>query len=207
MKTLSALFAAALISGILPVRAEEAATLGSAQDIGTATLETPSLFPIAPANETPAPPEAQPTAPEASPAPAPAPAPAAGKKGTAEQLRQAIRIRELKTQVLEDPEVQAEKAKASQTKTEEGRRILMRNYYTLLYTKMEKCDPSLAEPLEQQLAAILRHLEQHNVCPSVLIEAVTPLPDSCSTDHVAPGATPTPSPKPHKKRRNPAATN
>ncbi|MEI8233598.1 MAG: hypothetical protein WCH57_02805 [Verrucomicrobiota bacterium] len=204
MKTLSALLAAALISGMLHVRAQEAAPLlGPTQDIGTAQiLETPSLFPP---NGSPTPaPGPQATAAETSPSPTPAAAPAAGKKGTAEQLRQAIRIRELKTQVLEDPEVQGERAKANQAKTEEGRRVLMRNYYTLLYTKMEKLDPSLTEPLEQQLAANLRRFEQHSIRPSILIEAVTPLPGSCSADHVAPQATPDASPKPthQKQKRN-----
>lgn len=204
MKTLSALLAVALISGVLPARAQEAAAPsptqipGSAQDSGMAPLETPSLFPAAPANGQPTPPSAapepQPAAPEATPAPA------AGGKGTAEQLRQAIRIRELKTLVLQDPQVLAEKCKADQTKTEEARRILMRNYYTLLYTKMEKIDPSLTETLEPQLATILRRYEQHNVCPSILIEDVTPLPGSCSTDHGAESGTPEGTPKPSKKK-------
>ena len=204
MKTLSALLAVALISGVLPARAQEAAAPSPSQipaatlDSGMAPLDTPSLFPAAPASGQPTPPaaapEPQPAAPEASPVPP------AGGKGTAEQLRQAIRIRELKTLVLQDPQVLAEKCKADQTKTEEGRRVMMRNYYTLLYTKMEKIDPSLTETLEAQLVAILRRYEQHNVYPSTLIEDVTPLPGSCSTDHLAPGATPEGTPKPSKKR-------
>ncbi|MDD5349191.1 MAG: hypothetical protein PHQ12_03165 [Chthoniobacteraceae bacterium] len=212
MKTPFILLAAALLSGVLPVRAEEAVSdknlLGPVQDIGT--LQPPaaapaSLFPSAPANGAPAPapsPEPQLAVPETQPTPLPSPAasPDTSKKGSIEQLRQAVRIRELKTVAEEDPQVQEEKAKASLTKTAEGRRILMRNYYTLLYTKMEKLDPSLKEPLELQLHDTLRNYEQHLVYPSVLIENVTALPGSCSADHAAPGASPDATPKPSKKK-------
>jgi hypothetical protein len=201
MKTLSALLSVALITGLLPTRAMEAEEAPNSQlleaaptiDITQPQTTDSSLFPVAPATPAPAP-GSETTTPEPTPLPAPdataATTPAVEKKGSAEQLRETIRIRELKTQALEDPQVQAEKAKARQTKTEEGRRVLMRNYFTLLYTKMEQLDPALKEPLEKELAGNLLRFEQHNVYPSTLIENVTPLPGSCSADHLAPGTTP-----------------
>lgn len=140
--------------------------------------------------------------PQESPAPVPTPAPdeatsakpatptaGASSKGDTEQLRQAIRIRELKTQVLlNDPAIEAQKKMAACAKTEEGRRILTRNYYTLLYTAMEKLDPSLTAVLETQLYNILLGYEQSKVRPSELIEDVVALPGSHSADH-APAAT------------------
>lgn len=202
MKTF-VLLAALGAAGLVTCLAQEPSVSGSS------VLETPilapaqDLFPVIPS---PAPAEA--AQPEATPAPArpeatPAPSGAGAlKKGTAEQLRQAIRMRELKTQALCDPAVQAEFEKARAAKTEEGRRVLMRNYYTLLYTKIEKLDASLYELAEKELRESLVRYEQHQVRPSVLIEKVTPLPGSRSEDHPgtpsapAPQKPPLPSPTP-----------
>ena len=196
MKTLPVLIAAALVAGFSLAHAQEpAATLGQPVESGTAAVlpvdegsllpPAPSgsgliLFPTAGATPTPLPLPAVPETASAIPA-----APAALAKGSAEQLRQAIRIRELKTQVLEDPEVQAQKEGARCAQTNAGRCVWMRNYYTLLYTKMEKIDPSLTEELEKQLHELLGRYEQHNVRPSVLIECVQELPGSHSADHAA----------------------
>ena len=166
MKSHLLLFAS-LVCGLALARAEETAAPGDPMQNGTPqVLQTQDLMPV-PAAVTPA--EAAPHAPL--------------EKGTAEQLRQAIRIRELKTVVEEDSEVVAQKATAECAKTEAGRCVAMRNYYTLLYTKMEKLDPSLSPVLEGQLHGILTRYEQHNVCPSVLIEPVVALPGSHSAEH------------------------
>lgn len=183
MKSHSILFAAVICGLGLAAHAEEAAapaTIAPAAPAGGTLqpLQTPDLM-LAPTPEavvTPAP-AADASASVSVAAPAPL------KKGTAEQLRQAIRIRELKTVVEEDPQVCEQKATADHAKTEEGRRVAMRNYYTLLYTKIEKIDPSLEGVLEQQLRGILMRYEQRNVCPSVLIEPIIALPDSNSADH------------------------
>lgn len=204
MKTLPVLIAAALVAGFALLHAQQpAAPLGQPAESGTAAALPvdegsllPSagsgliLYPSAAATPTPLPLQAVPEAASATPA-----APAALAKGSAEQLRQAIRIRELKTQVLEDPEVQAQKEGARCAQTNAGRCVWMRNYYTLLYTKIEKIDPSLTEELEKQLHELLGRYEQHNVRPSVLIECVKELPGSHSADH----ASGEPSEKPDKK--------
>lgn len=190
------LLAAALFAAFVPIRAQEPAASGS-----SAPLETPSLLP----NQSlfpsiPAPSESVPATPpstnsKAETAPSPAATPETLKKGTAEQLRQAIQLRELKTQILGTTELQALKAKAQCAKTEEARRILMRNYYTRLYSQIEQLDPSLHELVEKEWHDQLYRFEQHKVCPSVLIEPVTALPGSCSTDHAAPSPSPSPTPK------------
>ncbi len=112
------------------------------------------------------------------------------------QLLQNIHIRELKTQALEDPAVKEENAKANAARTSEGRRVLRRNYYTLLYTKMEQLDPALHDALENQLFGTLYSLEQHRVRPSPLVERVAALPGSRSEDH-RPKPKPVAKPTPH----------
>lgn len=174
MKTRLLLLTAAVLAGSAMARAEGEATLEP--------LQTPDLFaPISPAS--PAPAETPAVTPAPSESTSTTKAPEALKQGTAEQLRQAVRIRELKTVMQEDPEVQGWRAKAACTKTEEGRRVAMRNYYTVLYTKIEKLDPTLFPVLEGQLHDLLASYEQHSIRPSVLIEVITPLPGSRSEDH------------------------
>lgn len=193
MKTPAAFLAALLIAGVSLARAQEASPEAAPVQIGPSISDT--LFPV-----TPVPAETSPTpAPTSTPALAPAELPtdpgapsltepaktptSAAKKGSSEQLRQNIRIRELKTQVLADPEVEAQLQLAEKAKTEEGRRTLLRNHYALLYTKMEKLDPSLTTVLETQLFVILKGLEQTQVRPTQLTEKVVALPGSRSADH------------------------
>ena len=179
MKTYSILLAL-LVGGLALARAEEAAAPGAlAQPLEPQTLQTPDLM-LAPIPPSPA---ATP-APEA-PAPATVAPPAALEKGTAAQLREAIQIRELRTLAEEDPAVMAQKATAQAAKTEAGRCVAMRNYYTLLYTQIEKIDPTLQSVLETQLHNILRRYEQRNVRPTELIEPIAALPGSSSADHAA----------------------
>ena len=189
MKISAAFLAAALLAGGFSARAQEAAAANPLLESGTIQLqpqETGDLFPAASgttsATGTASEPAPDPTLPASKTAAARA---GALQKGTAEQLRQSIRIRELKTQAQEDPQVQAAKAKPATARTEEGRRVLMRNYYTLLYTKMEQADPALQPVLEVELHDMLRRFEQHNVRPTVLVEDVAALPGSTSADHAA----------------------
>ena len=196
------LLIAVLIGGCTLARAEDIPvpsptplnSLMPEQAGATDPLQAPNLMPPVPAVS---------PAPEASVPPA---TQTSFKKGTAEQLRQSIQIRELRTVVEQDPEVIAQKATAQIAKTEEGRRVAMRNYYTLLYTKIEKLDPSLQPVLERQLHDVLTRYEQHNVCPtSVLIEPIDAIPGSDSADHeikVAKSSA-SPEPTPKKKEKKP----
>ena len=194
MKLPLVLFTATLFGMLSQIRAQDSLLPASPspknppqENVTPQLLQTPDLAPPIPKTE----PLSIPSAPSAL------------KKGTAEELRQAIQIRELKTVVQEDPEVQKQKSMAACAKTEEGRRVLMRNYYTLLYTKMEKMDASLSPVLEKQLHAILLGYEQHKVCPSVLVEPVVALPGSNSADHgdsTQEPATPPKKPNTQKKK-------
>ena len=204
MKPYSILLSATLIAGFAVAQAQEvvpvvpAATAPSVEN-GTPqpSLSTPDLFPSVPQTDTSVPTTTSPVVPSEPLAVQPAPL----KKGTAEQLRQAIQIRELKTKVLEDPQVVTHRAAAECAKTEEGRRISMRNYYTLLYTKIGQLDPSLTPLLNAQLHDILVRYEQHNVRPSILIECVSPLPGSASTDHAGLPGKPAPAPEAPSKKK------
>ena len=177
-----------------PVLPLQPGTAPSASSTPLMDGQAPTLFaPPAPAENAPDPvptgplpvvaPSQEPatSANEAKPSPTPAKGPA---KGTAEQLRQAIRIRELQTRVLRtDAEVNAQRALAERVRTPNGRRVAMRNYYTLLYTRMEKLDPSLKDPLERVLYQQLAMLEQKRLRPAPLIEAVPEVPHSRAKDH------------------------
>jgi hypothetical protein len=165
------LLLALLLGGLALARAQEAVVPG-----------------VPAQNGAPQPPQARdtmlaPIPPTPMPSPAPVVPQAPLKKGTAEELRQAVRIRELKTLVGEDPAVIQQKATAQCAKTEAGRCVAMRNYYTLLYTKIGTLDPSLRPVLETQLCGILVRYEQSNIRPTVLIEPIAALPGSRSADH------------------------
>lgn len=156
-------------------------------------LEEPAQLPPLPLMPQPLPP--------AAPAKSPSPVtPPAGKQGkaakagatptpiplTAEQLRKNIRLCELTTQVLrEDRSVTKMRRTAELAKTFEGRRTALRDYYTLLYTKIEKLDPTLHDLVEQILFTHLYALEQHRVRPSKLLEPIPVLPGSHAEDHLS----------------------
>jgi hypothetical protein len=195
---------AVLSAALLPPlgHAQEPALTGSAPE--TSLLPSQDLFPSIPAPaDRPQPVPAEPEASQPQAKSSPSPDADSMKKGTSAQLRQAVRIRQLKTALLADPVIEGELARARCAKTEEGRRVLMRNYYTLLYTRIEKLDPSVYEMAEKELQESLARYEQTKVRPSILIEpGIRPLPGSCSADH-APGkckpsapATPAPTPAP-----------
>ncbi len=104
---------------------------------------------------------------------------------TADRLRAAIKIRELKTISLREPEIIAQRELARDAKTYEGRRTALRNYYTLLSRSIIKKDATLKEPVEVDLAKKLADLEQDEIRPSVLIEAIEPVPGSRPAPPVA----------------------
>ncbi|MEI6351823.1 MAG: hypothetical protein WCP06_12050 [Verrucomicrobiota bacterium] len=179
------ILAAAVVASFAPLRAQNAvpaATSPAASPaptpISVTTSEQPSLMP-----ETILPqPSASGTAATSGTGSLEEPP----KKGTAEQLRQAIRIRELRTQLANEPAIQAQRTSAEKAKTDAGMRAALRNYYTLLYLKIEKIDPSLHDTVEGILYNKLYSLEQHNVRPTKLIEPITEVPGSRSEDHAPP---------------------
>lgn len=191
----------ALLSGFALAHAQDAAApTPSSDSVILAPLQTQDLL------LAPIPPAPSPVAPAAAEVEVPpttaAAAPVTFKVGGAEKLRETVRIRELKTIAEEEPEVLAQKATARCAKTEEGRRVAMRNYYALLYKNIEKLDPSLEPVLEGQLHLLLFKYEQHQVCPSVLIEPIAAVPGSNSADHGTEAEKATPTPKPSKKKAN-----
>ena len=224
--TTHAIAAAMLIVSFTPIRAQEATPVGSPPPLA---LDKP--VPVA----SPAPP--QPGIPVPQPLPlmpqtakgTPAKPSAAhngigaltqGKKGklpvetgTIDELRRNVRIRELTIQILqENAEIREWRVKADHTRTYAGERAALRNYYTLLYTQIEKLDPSLHDVVERRLYTELFALEQHRIRPSKLIEPIVELPGSHSADHAAaksgPGSSPTvprePEPAPTPFMANPA---
>ena len=100
------------------------------------------------------------------------------KRGTAEQLRTTARIRELKTRLQNDPELNAQLEQERRAKTFEGRRTAMRNYYTLLYKKIARLDPSVEKAAMQQLYRKLSAMKQNRIRPAVLIEDIKKVPGS-----------------------------
>ena len=218
MKTLMkhAILAAVLLAGLAPLLAEDAGSPESTFSLnpGPVTLTPSEPAPrsvAAPGAPLPESPPSLPLIPQALPGIPPAasvtgsaqstpaqPAPVSASvsvKGSAEQLRQAIRIRELKTKVLlADAEVNAQRALADRARTPNGRRAALRNYYALLYTKIEKLDPTLKDTMEGVLYGQLLGLEQHRLVPAPLVEAIRELPGSHSDDHKPPGPAPTPTP-------------
>ncbi len=100
------------------------------------------------------------------------------QEATADQLRRAVKIRQLKTVVLREPAIVTQKELADTAKTYEGRRTALRNYYTLIARSIVKKDASLKESVEADLAKRLSALEQKRVHPSVLIEPIEPVPGS-----------------------------
>lgn len=197
--TTHAIAAATLIVGFAPIRAQEVAPSGGPPPL-VLDKPVPVATPAAPQPGIPVP-QPLPLMPEATKGPPPKPSAAhngmgvliQGKKGklpvgtgTIDELRQNVRIRELTTQILqENAEIREWRVKAGQTRTYAGERAALRNYYTLLYTQIEKLDPSLHDVMERRLYTELFALEQHRIRPSKLIEPIVELPGSHSADHVA----------------------
>lgn len=209
MLLFSALAAVVLGAGLGAVQAEDA---GAPPLAGAAPAQVQPLISgsavSAPAAELPPPlplmPEATPDVPGAIPSvQAAKPTPAAvipvkpPLKGSVEQLRQSIRIRELETQVLNaDPSIGAWRQVADSARTPNGFRAAMRNYYTLLFSRIEALDPSLKATVENILYQQLVSLEQPSLKPAKLIENIAELPGSHSAAHAPPTPTPKPSVSP-----------
>jgi hypothetical protein len=81
-----------------------------------------------------------------------------------------LRLRELRYQVLKDPKIQAEWVRAHATKTDAERRVVLANYYTMLYTKMAKLDSTMAKRITDLQTIAVHRLAQHNIEPSEVVE-------------------------------------
>jgi len=232
MQFLSVLATVVSIAGLGTARAEDASAPGTLPSTlsslsqpagsGTAAASSAGSGTASAASATELPPPL-PLMPEMLPGATPAPAASqsgsaavppthhtpAPAKGTSEQLHNSIRIRELKTQVLDsDPSIDAWRQVANRARTPNGRRVAMRNYYTLLFTQIEKLDPSLTAAAELLLFQQLSPLEQPALKPAKLIENIAELPGSHAADHDPAKTAPKPAaqgtpPPPHQSRTPP----
>jgi hypothetical protein len=116
--------------------------------------------------------------------------PQALEHGFSVQQETLVRIRELKTEETQQADVRELRERARQARTEEARRVLMRNYYTLVYTRMIRREPTLKPVLEAQLRAILLTYEQNRIRPTLAKEKVESLSSSRSADYATPAPTP-----------------
>jgi len=113
--------------------------------------------------------------------------PSLGKEGDERRLH--IEWRQLKNQVVNDPEVRAAKATAQAARTDLEKRDRLRDYYSVYYQRMS----ALASSAEMKLAlegfksSHVALLSQPNVRPS--------------TDGSLPTPSPTSSPKPGQKHK------
>ncbi len=163
----------------LPLRAQDAAPrsvdLYSGQKQPAATA-TPSPEPNGP-----------PDVPELSQLDEAFKQPSLGKEG--DERRVHIEWRQLKNQVVNDPEVRAAKATAQAARTDLEKRDRLRDYYSVYYKRMS----ALASSVEMKLA--LEGLKSSHV--AVLAQPkVRP-----STDGSVPTPSPTLSPKPGQKHK------
>jgi len=176
MKSIGLILLATLGGLALPLRGQDAAPrsvdLYSGQKQPEATV-TPSPVPNGP------------DVPELSQLDEAFKQPSLGKEGDGRKLH--IEWRQLKNQVVNDPEVRAAKATAQAARTDLEKRDRLRDYYSVYYQRMS----ALASSAEMKLAlegfksSHVALLSQPNVRPS--------------TDGSVPTPSPTVSPKPGQK--------
>jgi hypothetical protein len=91
---------------------------------------------------------------------------------TEDELRARIRLRELKTKVSRDPQVQAELERASTALTDYEKREALKAYYNLLYGKIEKLDRSLKKRVDVLRKQSIHRLEQTRIDPTHPVDPV-----------------------------------
>ena len=84
-----------------------------------------------------------------------------------------IRYYEVRTGVEKEADVSALKEKADHATTDEEKRQALRAYYKLLFAKMKKMDPSIADRCDLMEKAYLRHLEQITLQPTIPLSPET----------------------------------
>lgn len=106
-----------------------------------------------------------------------APTPAPYSTESIEKRKQELKVRytQVRIQVEKDSAVIALKNQANTATTDEGKRQALRAYYELLFAKMKKVDPSIAERCDKMQGAYLRRLERLSIEPSIPLSA---FPDS-----------------------------
>jgi hypothetical protein len=174
MKITPALFATLLISTL--TAQEPAPAPPAAPEPAKPQLRTTPPSPVAPPPGLTTQGESLPLIPETpentQKAKGEAVAPQKSDKTTAAETELAahLRLRELRSQALKDPKIQAEWARAHATKTDAERRVLLTSFYNMLYGKMAKLDSSMEKRITALQTVAVRRLAQHNMEASVSIE-------------------------------------
>ncbi len=86
------------------------------------------------------------------------------------ELRNRIRLRQIKTKALKDPRIQADWERAQTARTEFEKREALKDYYTTLYDRMTKLDSSLKGQIKDLRTESLRRLRQHRMAPTEPLE-------------------------------------
>ena len=81
-------------------------------------------------------------------------------------LKQRIRLRELKTTALKDPGLQEWRSRAELARTDPEKRDALREYYNRLYARILKLDGSLKDLVEKRRTASLARLSQSKIDPA-----------------------------------------
>lgn len=88
-----------------------------------------------------------------------------------DELNARIKMRELKTKVDRDPKVVAELERANTAPTDYEKREAMRSYYTMLYDKIAKLDPSLKKRADEARVRMTHRLDQTRIAPTEPVES------------------------------------
>lgn len=87
-----------------------------------------------------------------------------------DELDARIKMRELKTKAERDPKLQAELDRANSAKTDYEKREGLRTYYTMLYDRVAKMDPSLKKRALEARVRMTHRLDQTRIAPTEPIE-------------------------------------
>ena len=157
------------VSDSAPVEPSGNNTPATSQDAAQAPQSTPSESGALPEVPSPAEGELAPLVPEGEASVVEA---KPGEISPAEKRRRAIRIREMRTELQDDPDLVFQKKQAAEAKTFEGNRVALRNYYNQLYAKMLVKEPTLQVELEEQLTINLDLLAQKKIRATPLVEEI-----------------------------------
>lgn len=85
-------------------------------------------------------------------------------------MKERIRMRQLKTRALNEPALQSEWQRAQSMRTDATKRDALRNYYRLLYARMTKLDPTIKKRIDTELSISLRRLSQDRLNTSEALD-------------------------------------
>ncbi|MEO8351396.1 MAG: hypothetical protein ABI680_06670 [Chthoniobacteraceae bacterium] len=86
------------------------------------------------------------------------------------ELRNRIRLRQIKTKALRDSKIQADWDRAQTARTDYEKRAALTDYYTRLYDRMTKLDNSLKGQIKALRSESLRRVRQHRIAPTEPLE-------------------------------------